>query len=379
MNDFDKRIDRLGTHCAKWDKYQDQDVIPAWVADMDFHSPSCLNEALIKRVEHGVFGYTKIDESTIQATIDFIKRHHDWDIKEEWIVWTHGVVVSMNIACRMLLENDEIITTTPVYPHFIKAPKNAQKKVTQVPLRKVNNRWSIDFDEFESHINSYCKLFLFCNPHNPGGTVFTREELEKISDICIKHDLLICTDEIHADLVINPDIKHIPIASLNADIKERSITLMAPSKTFNIAGLQSSFAIIPNKELRLRFEKELTGIGGGINLLAITATKSVYSDGDDWLKDLKSYLLENFNLVKDFVHKNKNLKMLSNDASFLAWIDCSALKVKNPYEFFLQFGVGLSEGAGFGDANFVRLNFGTNKETLRKILTRMQTALDSLE
>lgn len=378
MNDFDKNIDRQGTYCEKWEKYKNQDIIPAWVADMDFNAPKCLIDDLKKRVEHGVFGYTRIDEPTIQAAINFIKRHHDWDIKKEWIVWTHGVVVSMNITCRILHDGEAVITTTPVYPHFVKAPKNADKTLIQVPLRTIDNRWTIDFNEFESLINASCKLFLFCNPHNPGGTVFTKDELEKISDICIKHDLLICTDEIHADLVIDPNAKHIPIASLNEAIRDRSITLMSPSKTFNIAGLQSSFAIIPDKELRLRFEKELRGIGGSINLLAITATRSVYRGGDAWLKELKSYLLENFTLVKEFVDNNKNLKMLSNDASFLAWIDCSNLKVDHPYEFFLHHGVGLSEGTGFGDANFVRLNFGTNKATLLKILARMQTALDSL-
>ncbi len=378
MNIFDKEIDRTNTHCEKWDKYKGQDVIPAWVADMDFSSPMCIIEALGRRVEHGIFGYTAIDEDTYDSVINFIKRHHNWEIKKEWIVWVNGVVPSMNIACKILNDKEKVITTTPIYPHFVKAPKNANKKLAQVPLKEINNRWIIDFDEFESKISSTCKLFLFCNPHNPGGTVFNKDELEKISDICIKHDLIICTDEIHADLVINPKAKHIPIASLNDEIKERSITLMAPSKTFNIAGLQSSYAIIPNKDLRLKFQKELRGMGSGINLLAITATKSAYNNGDIWLSELKKYLLENYELIKSFVYENKDLKMLSNDATFLAWIDCSLLHVKSPYELFLKYGLGLSDGSAFGDTSFVRLNFATTKKNLQEILFRMQDAIDNL-
>jgi len=378
MTDFDQQINRVDTNCEKWNKYKDQNIIPAWVADMDFQSPTPLINALKERVAHGVFGYTSIDDATIDATIAFVKRHHNWEIKKEWLVWTHGVVVSMNLACRMLATDEEVITTTPIYPHFVKAPHNAGKTLTQVPLQNIDDRWTIDFDAFESSIKPSCKLMLLCNPYNPGGTVFTRSELERLSAICVAHDLIICSDEIHADLVINPDTKHIPIASLNEAIKARSITLMAPSKTFNIAGLQSSFAIIPNKELRVRFQKELRGIGGGINVLAITATRTVYQDGDVWLADLKSYLLENLKIVQAFIHKNKNLKMLHHDATFLAWIDCSGLNTLNPYELFLKYGVGLSDGAGFGDKNFVRVNFGTDKKTLAQILSRMQKAIDSL-
>ncbi|WP_331774013.1 MalY/PatB family protein [Sulfurospirillum sp. 1612] len=379
MTGFDQQINRIDTNCEKWNKYKDQDIIPAWVADMDFQSPPSLIQALTERVEHGIFGYTGMDDATIEATIAFVKRQHNWDIKKEWIVWTHGVVVSMNLVCRMLAADEEVITTTPIYPHFVKAPHNAKKTLTQVPLKNIDNRWTIDFDTFESSITPSCKLMLLCNPYNPGGTVFTREELERLSAICIAHDLIICSDEIHADLVINPAAKHIPIASLNSDIQKRSITLMAPSKTFNIAGLQSSFVIIPDKELRVRFQKELRGLGGDINVLAITATRVAYQDGDTWLADLKSYLLENFKMIQAFVEHNKNLKMLHHDATFLAWIDCSQLNTPHPYELFLKYGVGLSDGSGFGDKNFVRLNFGTDKKTLTQILSRMQHALNSLK
>ena len=378
MSFFDKEIDRRDTHCEKWDRYKDEDIIPAWVADADFSAPIPVIDALKKRVEHGIFGYTSIDDDTNQAVVDFIKKHHNWDIKKEWIVWVNGVVSGMNLVCKMLPANSSVITTTPIYPHFIKAPKNSNLDVIKVPLKEINNRWSIDFDKFKSKISSTCKLFLLCNPYNPGGTVFTKKELKKLGKICTKYNILICSDEIHADLIINPKAKHIPIASLNEELQNRTITLMAPSKTFNIAGLQSSFAIIPDKKLRLNFQKELRGLGDGINLLAITATKTAYKEGEEWLKELKIYLEENLKLVENFVKKNNKLKMLSCDATYLAWIDCSKLNQESPYEFFLKFKVGLSDGNGFGNKDFVRLNFATTKKNLNEILRRMQKAMDSI-
>jgi len=377
MSIFDNQIDRKLSHCEKWDKYKGQDVIPMWIADMDFKAPQCIIDALHVRVDHGVFGYTSVDNGTNQAVVDFIKRHYDWQISPEWIVWLPGVVPGMNIACRCI-ETDDIIINTPIYPHFVKAPQNAKKNIIKVPLIEKNNRWTIDFEEFESKITSTCKLFMFCNPYNPGGTVFTKEELKKISDICIKHDLIICSDEIHADLILNPDAKHIPIASLNKEIAKRSITLLAPSKTFNIAGLQSSFAIIPDAHVRKNFKIELTGLSSEINLLAITATRVAYTSCDGWLEKLNVYLNENLQIVQEFVKKQPKLKLLNQDATYLAWIDTSDLHVENPYEFFLEHGVGLSPGEPFGDKNFVRLNFGCPKEMLQEGLLRMQKALDSI-
>jgi cystathionine beta-lyase len=219
---------------------------------------------------------------------------------------------------------------------------------------------------------------MLCNPYNPGGTVFTKDELEKLSDICIKHDLTICSDEIHADLILNPDTKHIPIASLNEEIAKRSITLYAPSKTFNIAGLQSSFAVIPDVHVRKNFRRELSGLSSEINLLAITATRVAYTSCDEWLEKLNDYLRENLNLIQDFVKEQPKLKLLAQDATYLAWIDVSALNLENPYEYFLSYGIGLSEGDRFGDKNFVRLNFGTTQVLLEEGLKRIKIALDNI-
>ena len=378
MFDFDEVIDRTKSSCEKWDKYKNQDIIPAWVADMDFKSPPCVIEALEKRVHEGVFGYTGIDDATYDAIISFVKRHYDWEIQKEWILFTHGVVSSMNIAC-LSVEAQSVMTTTPIYPHFMKAPRYAKKEVIAVAMKEENNRWTLDFEAMEKAITATCKLFMLCNPCNPSGTVFTCKELETLGAFCLKHDLTICSDEIHADLLLNPDAKHIPIARLSDAIAHQSITLMAPSKTFNIAGLQASFAIIPNPTLRATFQKTMGSMVGGVNLLGLCAMRAAYEEGDAWLYALREYLRENLNIVHAFIAKNPTLRLLNQEATFLAWIDASGLHVKSPYAFFLSFGVGLSDGEPFGDKNFVRLNFGTRRALLVQILDRMQRAIDSLE
>ncbi len=377
MFNFDEIVDRTKTPCEKWNKYKGADVIPAWVADMDFKSPPCVIEALQRRVAEGVFGYTDIDEETYGAILSFLKRHYNWEIQKEWLVFTHGVVSSMNVAC-LSVEGESVMTTTPIYPHFIKAPMHANKEVIAIAMKEENNRWTLDFEAMEEKINPTCKLFILCNPYNPAGTVFTCKELEQLGAFCLKHDLTICSDEIHADLLLNQSTKHIPIASLSEALAKRSITLMAPSKTFNIAGLQASFAVIPDVELRKRFKKTMGSMVGGINLLGITALKAAYLGGDAWLEELRTYLAENLALVQAFVNRNPKLKLLDQEATFLAWIDATALHVKSPYEFFLEHGVGLSDGEPFGNKNCVRLNFGTQKSVLETILERMQKAMDSL-
>ncbi len=374
MIDFDEIVDRKTVYGDKWGRYKNQNVIPMWVADTDFKAPKEVIDALHARVEHGVFGYTGVDKKTNQAVVDFIKRHYNWQIESSWIVWLPGVVSGMNVTCKAI-KTKEVITTTPIYPHFIKAPQQAGQCVIKVPLREIKNRWTIDFDEFERAITPTCKLFMFCNPHNPSGTVFTKKELKKLSKICIKYDLIICSDEIHADLILNPKAKHIPIASLNSEILKRSITLLAPSKTFNIAGLQSSYAIIPDTRLRKEFKKTVGDIVSQINLLAITATHVAYTQCDEWLFKLRIYLQENLKIIQKFVSSEPKLKLLSHEATYLAWIDVSGLELENPYKYFLSYGIGLSAGDGFGDKNFVRLNFGTTKKTLKEGLKRFKKAI----
>jgi cystathionine beta-lyase len=374
---FDEIIDRSGTYALKLERYKEyKDAIPAWVADMDFKSPKCVIEALKRRVNHGVFGYTAVNDELTQAAINFIKKEHDWDIKKEWFTFTSGVVSSMNIACGILEENESAITTTPIYPYFLSAPLNMKREVTAVSMREIDGRWSIDFDEFERSVKPNCRLILLCNPYNPGGTVFTKDELLKIGKIALKHDLLICSDEIHADLVLSKNAKHIPISSLSPQIADRTITLMAPSKTFNIAGLQSSFAVTPNKELKDKFEQSMGHINGGVNLLALTATQAAYEGGGAWLRDVKEYLRENLKLVQNFIQNNPQLKLLKLEATYLAWIDCHALNT-DAWKLFLKGGVILNDGKGFGKGGegFVRLNFAMPRVVLKDVLARMEKAV----
>jgi len=375
MLDFDTPINRHGTHTEKWEKFG-LDIIPAWVADMDFKAPPSVIEALKKRVEHGVFGYTGVDEGLIQSAIDFMKRHYDWQTSPDWFTWVSGVVPSMNIACKMIDPNQRVLTTSPIYPHFYKAPKMTGREVDIAKLTCKDNRWTLDFDAIENTITPQTKLFMLCNPYNPAGTVFTCKELERLGEIAKKHDLLIVSDEIHADLILNTKAKHIPIASLSGDLANRTITLMAPSKTFNIAGLNCSYAIIPNSSLKRHFKNAMGKLNSGVNLFGLTAAKAAYENGDEWLKALREYLARNLALVQEFVIKHPPLKLCDQDATFLAWIDCSRLDT-DPYELFLKHGVALSNGKDFLGEGFVRLNFGCPQSTLKEILTRMDRALNS--
>ncbi|MDR2081428.1 MAG: PatB family C-S lyase [Campylobacteraceae bacterium] len=374
---FDEIIDRDGTHALKLERYKDyKEAIPAWVADMDFKSPQCVIDALKKRIEHGVFGYTAVNDKLIESAVNFIRQEHGWDTKKEWFVFTSGVVASLNIACGMLKENESAVTTTPIYPYFLSAPLNMNREVTAVRMREIENRWSVDFDEFERSIKPNCRLILLCNPYNPGGTVFTKEELLKIAQIALKYDLLICSDEIHADLVLSKIAKHIPIASLSSEIADRTITLMSPSKTFNIAGLQSSFAVISNEKLKAAFEKSMGHINGGVNLLALTAAQAAYEGGGVWLKEVKKYLRENLKLIQEFIQNNPKLKLLKLEATYLAWIDCRALGT-DAWKLFIKGGVILNDGKSFGEGGegFVRLNFAMPRAVLKEVLARMEHAI----
>jgi len=377
MFDFDTPINRHGTHNEKWGRYN-PDIIPAWVADMDFKAPPSVIRALKQRVEHGIFGYTYVDESLTQSAINFMKCHYDWQVKPNWFTWVSGVVPSMNIACKMIEPDQRVLTTSPIYPHFFKAPKMTGREVDIVKLTCKDNRWTLDFNAIENAITPKTKLFMLCNPYNPGGSVFTCKELERLGEIAKKHDLLIVSDEIHADLILNPEAKHIPIASLNDDLANRTITLMSPGKTFNIAGLNCSYAIIPNSSLKRRFENAMGMLNGGVNLLGLIAAKAAYEGGDEWLKALREYLAQNLSLVQEFVRSHPPLKLCDQDATFLAWIDCTRLDT-DPYELFLKHGVALSDGKDFLGEGFVRLNFGCPKSILLEILKRMGVALSSLK
>ena len=375
---FDKIIQRRGTNCFKWDfdKYSKKDMIPMWVADMDFLSPPEVMKALNKRIDHGVFGYTFQPEELEEVILERLKSLYNWEVKKEWLIWLPGLVTGFNVACRAFADKgDDIATVTPVYYPFLLAPDNHAQTLTKIPLKIVNNRWTLDFEAIDKAIKANTKMFLFCNPHNPGGTMFTEEELLKFGKICGKHNLIICSDEIHCDLIINKNKKHIPIASLTSELAKRTITLMAPSKTFNIAGLGCSFAVISDEKLREKYNKAMAGIVPHVNLLGYTAALAAYRDGGEWLEEMLEYLRGNYQLIRELVDKTPGLSMSNQDATYLAWIDANGLDIENPSQFFEQHNVGMSDGATFAGPGFIRMNFGCPRSILKEALKRIEKAV----
>jgi len=377
--DFDRTIERRNTDSLKWHKHRDRDVIPMWVADMDFPSPRPILEALHERVEHGVFGYPVPPEGLNQTVVDRMAQKYQWAIQPSWIVWLPGVVSALNVVCRAYGdEGDDVLTFTPIYPPFLSAPPLSRKNVKTIPLRREDGRYTIDYDGLERALTPKSRILLLCNPHNPVGRRFERRELERIAETCLARDLVLCSDEIHCDLVLDGG-PHIPTASLSPEVSARTITLMAPSKTFNIPGLSCSFAIIENPELRARFNKVQHGIVPGVNVLGYTACLAAYRDCEPWRRALIDYLRGNKNLVYRFI--NEEMPGLSMDhvqATYLAWIDTRELHLPHPRRFFEQAGVGLFDGRHFQGEGFVRLNFGCPRTTLLAGLERMKHAVADL-
>ena len=370
-------MNRDGTASLKWDRYKGRDIIPLWVADMDFRSPPAVIEALKARAEHGVFGYTTPSDELIETIIEKLLQEYSWSVEPEWLVWLPGLVTGLNVMCRSIGgDAAEVLSAVPVYPPFLSAPELARKRLITTPLVEEGGRYVFDLDSFAGAITERTEIFLLCNPHNPAGRVFTRDELVRLSEICEKRDVIICSDEIHSDLVLDMDKKHIPIATLGEDIARRTVTLMAPSKTYNIPGLGCSFAIIPDRDLRKSFLGAMEGIVPHINTFGYTAALAAYRDGKIWHEELLDYLRTNRDIVSLWIQDMGGLCMNHVEATYLAWIDMRQTGLLDPVQFFEGAGVGLSDGAYFGSPGFVRLNFGCPRSTLTEALRRMKEALN---
>ena len=375
MFDFDGVIDRRGTQSLKWDKYGEQDILPLWVADTDFKAAPAIIDALHRRIDHGVFGYSRPSQRLIQLIVQRMQSLYGWHIEKEWLIFMPGVVPGLNFACRAWCHPEQhVITPTPVYYPFLHAPEQNERKVSHLPMQLVNDRWLPDFTILEQ-LAEQADLLLLCNPHNPGGTVFSRAELERIADIAERHNLIVCSDEIHCDLLLDPQTQHIPFASLSPAAAQRSAVLMAPSKTFNIPGLCCSFAIIPNASLRHKLQHAMRGLMADNNLLGFTAAEAAYAEGDDWLQSQLAYLRGNRDRLVSQLADLPSIKIAKIEATYLAWIDISALKMENPIATFEAGGVGLSSGAQFGDNHFVRLNFGCSRQLLDEALVRLRRVI----
>jgi cystathionine beta-lyase len=384
--DFNQPHERRRTDSEKWKAFGN-DVLPLWVADMDFHAPPAVLHALHERVAHGIFGYGGVTAELSEAICDRLWKHYHWTVTPDQLLFLPGLVSGLNVSCRAVCPpNTGVLVQTPIYPPFLSAPVNQGLHLNIAELTVTrSNQWlhySIDYNAFEAAIQSHTRLFMLCNPHNPVGRCYTREELISLAEICTRNDLIICSDEIHCDLMLG-NSSHLPIATLSPEIAKRCITLMAPSKTFNIAGLYCGFAIIQNPSLRKRYQLAAQGIVPQVNLLGFTAALAAYKNCETWHKELMIYLNGNRNYFIDYVQEHlPMLRTTIPEGTFLAWLDCSATGIiGNQHEFFLHLAkVALNDGQRFGQggSDFVRLNFGCSRSTLTQALMQMKFALATL-
>jgi cystathionine beta-lyase len=379
---FDTPPDRRGTDSQKWQKYAGRDILPMWVADMDFESAPVIVEAIRKRAEHGIFGYSRPVKSTVDAVIGALAARYGWQVDPSWIVWLPGLVCGLNVAIRALTEpGDEILSLSPIYPPFTIAPKSQGRAARSVPLAldAGSRRWEIDWNALEAAVTPRTKILLFCHPHNPVARVWTRDELARVAEFCARHDIILCSDEIHCDLLLEKGAVHEPVGIVAPGEAARTMTFMAPSKTFNVPGLGASFAIIPDSALRLRYVRATTGIVAEVNIFGYVACEAAYRDGEPWRLALLEYLRGNRDYLVDFIDREMPGVRIEApiEATYLAWLNVSDLGLTSPAKYFEDNGVGLSDGFPFGatPGRNLRINFGCPRSTLAEGLSRMSAAV----
>lgn len=380
MNNFDTVVSRADTASLKWDLYRGKDILPFWVADMDFPVAAPIQKALEVRIAHGIYGYTLPPDGMSEAVINHLENEYDWQVDPSWIVWLPGVVTGLAVCCRAFCpDGHEIVVNPPIYHHFFDAHEHARQEIIRVPLKRENDRWTYDMDAMESAFNEKTSLMMMCSPHNPTGTVFKPEELEALAELCNRYDVIMVSDEIHCDLVIDRSARHYPTATAVPNMADRTVTLMSGSKTWNIAGLNCSFAIIPDEALRDTFRQSAKSIVPMVPPLAYEATLAAYRDAQPWRQELLDYLAGNLSYIQDTLGTTEGLVVEPMQATYLAWIDATALGLDDTKGFFEQHGVGLSSGEQFGQPNYVRLNFACPRAMLEEGVRRMQAAVATLK
>jgi len=390
LYNFDELIDRQKSDSVKWHMYENG-VLPMWIADMDFRSPEPVIQALRERVNHGVFGYpewnttnTDLMRELSEVIVDRMATLYNWTIHPDDLLILPSVMTGFNLACHTLTPpHNGVFIQTPIYYPILHAARDTGRLYQEMELSlNQDGSYSVDWDLFEQSLDERTRLFILCNPHNPVGKVFTQDELLEAARICLKHGITICSDEIHCDLLFDGH-QHIPIASLDSEIAQNTITLMAPSKTFNLPGLKCSFAIIPNPELRKQIVAAYQGLLFGVNILGLYATLAAYRDGADWLSQLIPYLQANRDYLVEFVRQDlPGIHVAPPAATYLAWLNCRKANIPgNPGQFFLEKArVGFNDGElyGKGGEGFVRLNFGCPRSVLAESLSRMKNSLENL-
>ena len=386
---FDEIIPREGTNCIKWDGrnwyFKTDDVLPLWVADMDFRTPDFIVDAIKERVEHEIFGYTFKPDSYFDAVIGWMQRRHNWKIEKKWISFSPGVVAGLTFAIETFSKpGDGVVVQPPVYFPFFDCVKGTKRKMVENPLKIENGRYTFDFDDLKSKIKDDTKILLLCNPQNPGGMAWNREELEELTNICLENEILIVSDEIHSDLVFEGH-EHIPLATISDDVAQNSIVCMAPSKTFNVAGLASSLVIIPDKKKLNRYERAINvgHIGMG-NIFGSVALEAAYKSGDKWVDQMKSYVWENYVFLEKYFEKNlPKVKVMKPEATYLIWLDFSEYGMSDQklFNFTIKNAkVGLNNGGKFGTGGdgWLRINIGCPRSILKEALGRLGKAFGAL-
>ncbi len=384
---FDEIIERHGTNCVKFDRlkeaFGDENLIPLWVADMDFRTPDFIIDALKKRCEHEIFGYTFGSEQYYESIINWVRYKHNWTIQQKWISYIPGIVKGIGFAIQCFTQKgDKVIIQPPVYHPFRIVPEKMGREVVYNPLKEVNGLYEMDFDQLESVIDDRCKILILSNPHNPGGVVWSKETLIHLAEICFKHHILVVSDEIHAEMAY-PQYKHYPFASVSETAASCCLTFMAPSKTFNIAGIVTSYVIIPDDRIRERFFSYLeAGEFGEGTIFAYTATTAAYTYGAEWLQQMRMYIMENVRFVDEYlkIHMPR-IKAYQPQASFLLWLDCRDLGLTQKeliYLFQDKAGLALNDGCMFGPGGegHMRLNIGCPRSVLDKAMKALERAMN---
>ncbi len=380
-HDFNKVIGRRNTDSIKWDK-ADEDILPMWIADMDFEAPKPVVDAMVKRAEHGIYGYPLPSAAYHQSVIDWMKRRHQWEIKEEWIAHSIGIVPALHFVVQAYTEpEDKVLMLKPIYYPFMDAANMNKREIVSSSLILQNGRYEIDFEDFEKKAAMPgVKLFLLCSPHNPVGRVWSHAELSRLGEICLRNQIIVVSDEIHQDLVYKPH-RHIPFASIQDTFGQNSITCVSPSKTFNLAGLQTSFLIIPAAAVRQKYIDYLeTHCIRRPNTFGVVAVQAAYQYGEEWLEQLLDYLQENLNYLKGFIKEHlPSIKVIEPEATYLIWLDCRGLGMDGPalHEFFMKKAkVFLDEGYIFGEEGygFERINIACPRSMLTEGLQRIEKA-----
>ena len=374
MPDFDVILDRRGS--TKWDKYRDTDVLPMWIADMDFNPPPAVIDQIQSYVSTGMFGYTDRPGELIDVVLSHLEKTYAWQVGVDDLVFIPGVVSGLNVACRGLVAPGEsLLTATPIYYPFLDLPKNVDRELIRIPI-DMDADYRYPVSALEAAITPESRMLLICNPFNPVGRMLSSAELSDIVSLCLEHDLLICSDEIHCQLIFD-DRKHVPVAKVDPRIEDNLVTLIGPGKTYNLAGIGGGVAIIKNPVLREKFNEASDGIVGSINVIAYQSMLAAYRDCEPWRLELIKYLQSNRDYLAERIDRIPRIGMNVVEATYLAWLDVRSLALENPPAFFESAGVGLSDGADFGGPGFVRLNFACPRAILVEACDRIEGAVSA--